>query len=175
MSYAPPELQSSRSGDRDMWGVRPPDGLMTTGNITAGNRTPTLMTSLINEPCVELLCVCMHVHLLVCVNVSVLMCVSGESVSHLAAVSKSKGFLINVKLPKGKVVTHFNLHLWFSTLTLGLRFRWGYTCRLVAWVGLRVRCKSPSASVHNVDEVNMSTANNLCVGEPKLNFYLSGQ
>lgn len=33
--------------DRDMRGVRPPDGLMTTGNITSGNRTPTLMTAVI--------------------------------------------------------------------------------------------------------------------------------
>ncbi len=33
--------------DRDMRGVRPPDGLMTTGNITAGNSTPTLMTPVI--------------------------------------------------------------------------------------------------------------------------------
>lgn len=39
--------RKTRETNRDMRGVRPPDGLMTTGNITAGNRTPTLMTPVI--------------------------------------------------------------------------------------------------------------------------------
>lgn len=39
--------RQTRETDRDMRGVRPPDGLMTTGNITAGNRAATLMTPVI--------------------------------------------------------------------------------------------------------------------------------
>lgn len=37
------QAATKRETDRDMRGVRPPDGLMTTGNITAGSRTPTVM------------------------------------------------------------------------------------------------------------------------------------
>lgn len=42
--------QAARKRDEDMRGVRPPDGLMTTGHITAGSCAPTQMTPAINVP-----------------------------------------------------------------------------------------------------------------------------